>query len=135
MSWLKNSIKKNAITLIASGSNLDRSPECWDHYRDYQDLRNYLDPRGDTRVLLLSGDVHTTDLRDHHGRRLIEVVASGAARPFGNWLPWCASRGNHALLDIQEKTIEVSLCEGEPPSWQARQRKAVIDRAAWRVQR
>jgi len=135
MNWLKNSIKKNGITLIASGSTLDRSAECWDHYRDYQTLRNYLDPRGDTRVLLLSGGVHTTDLRDHHGRRLIEVVASGAARPFGNWLPWWPSRGNHAMLDLQEKAIEVCLCEGEPPSWLARQRKAVIDRAAWRVQR
>lgn len=135
INWLKNSIKKNAITLIASGSTLDRSAECWDHYRDYQVLRNYLDPRGDTRVLLMSGDIHTTDLRDHHGRRLIEVVASGAARPFGNWWPWCASRGNHALIDIQEKSIEVTLSEGEPKSWLARQRKAVIDRAAWRVQR
>jgi hypothetical protein len=86
-------------------------------------------------VLLLSGDIHTTDLRDNHGRRLIEVVASGAARPFGNWWPWSASRGNHALLEIQEKSIEVLLCEGETPSWLARQRKAIIDRAAWRVQR
>jgi hypothetical protein len=135
MDWLKNSVKPNAITLIASGSTLGSGPERWSHYRDYQDLRNFLDTHDSARVLLLSGDIHHTDLRDGHGPRLIELVASGAARPFGNWSPFRASRGNHAVFEITTSNIQVLMREGEPAGWGERQRSATIDRAAWRVQR
>ena len=135
MGWLQSSIKPNAITLIASSSTLDSAPERWNRYRDYQELLDYLGTQNDARVLLLSGDIHHTDLRDNHGPRLIELVASGAARPFGNWSPFRASRGNHAVCEITASHIQVEMREGEPSGWAERQRSATIDRAAWRVQR
>lgn len=135
MDWLKNSLKPNAITLIASGSTLDSGVERWVRYRDYQELRNFLDSQDDVRVLLLSGDVHYTDLRDNHGPRLLELVASGAARPFGRWDPRRASRGNHAVCEITASDIQVQMREGEPSGWGERQRSATIDRATWQVQR
>lgn len=135
MGWLQSSIKPNAITLIASGCTLDSGPERWVRYRDYQEFRNFLDTKVDARVLLLSGDIHHTDVRDSHGPRLIELVASGAARPFGNWSPWRPSRGNHAVCEFTASHIRVEMLEGEPSSWAERQRSATIDRATWQVQR
>jgi hypothetical protein len=135
MDWIKSNIKPGAITVIAAGGTLDSGPERWVHYREYQELRNFLDTQADARVLLLAGDVHYTDVRDNHGPRLIEVVASGAARPFGNWQPWRASRGNYAICDITATDIRVELHEGEPSSWRQRLRSATIDRTSWRLQR
>jgi hypothetical protein len=135
MAWLKSNIKNNAITLIAAGCTLGQGPERWRHYADYDELLSFMDARNDARALLLAGDVHYTDLRDGYGPNLIELVASGAARPFGNWLPWRASRGNFALCEIADSSIRVHMNEGEPSVWNGRQRSATIDRATWRVQR
>lgn len=135
LGWLKDSIKPNAITLIASGCTLASGPERWVRYRDYQEFRDFLDTKVDVRVLLLSGDIHYTYVRDNHGPRLIELIASGAARPIGNWNPFRASRGNHAVCEFTAANIRVEMREGEPSGWAERQRSATIDRAAWRVQR
>jgi alkaline phosphatase D len=135
MDWLRNNIDDHAVSLIASGCTLDRNgeltnPECWSHYPDHDELKAFLALRPAARVLLLSGDVHNTGLRDDHGPNLIEVVASGAARPMGNVI--LHDRGNHAVLEFGASTIRVGRHEGEPPvhTWNS---ESVIDRASWRL--
>lgn len=137
LDWLKRNIDDHAVSIIASGCTLDRdgeltNPECWKRYPDHDELKGYLSARPHARVLLLSGDIHNTDLRDDHGTNLIEVVASGAARPLGNVI--LHDRGNHAVLEFGATTIGVARHEGEPPlhTWCSND---VIDRASWRVLR
>jgi alkaline phosphatase D len=130
MDWLKNNIENHAVSIVASGCTLDDSKEAWNVYRDYDELKSFLASRGDARVLLLSGDIHNTSFRAYHGPNLIEVVASGAARPFGN--VFAQDKGNFAVLEIDANSIRVNRHEGEPPQggWK---RSRVIDRASWRV--
>jgi alkaline phosphatase D len=135
MKWVQGNIKDGAITLIAAGCTLSHGPERWKKYKDHDELLNVLSERKDARVLLLSGDIHYTAVEESEAPNLIEVIASGAARPFGNWLPWRASRGNFALCDIAPEAVRVEMREGEPGSWNASQRVATIDRNSWRVQR
>jgi alkaline phosphatase D len=134
MDWLKSRIKPNAITLIASGSPLDEGPERWILYRDYSELREHLDTCKDAKALLLSGDLHRTHVRSGHGPNLIEIAASGAARPYGNKNFFRASRGNFALLDFSPKEVAIELHEGEPSSWRKRVKYASIDRLNWLLQ-
>ncbi len=136
MEWLQGSIEDGAISIIASGCTLDQGnplgkSESWSRYPDYQALKDFLQGRQDARVLLLSGDVHKTDIRHDHGPRLLEVVASGAGRPWGKLIK--LDKGNFALLEIGHRAITVHRHEGEPPEggWKT---PRVIDRASWRVQ-
>lgn len=128
--WLHDSIKPHAVTIVASGCTLDHSPEAWSAYEDYHLFREFLASKADARVLVLSGDIHHTDVRNHHGPRVIELVASGAARPLGGL--GRADKGNYVLCELSESMIQVSSFEGEAPDL-VRQRHVTIDRGSWRL--
>lgn len=128
--WLHANIKAGGITLIASGCTLNYSPEAWSAYGDYDRLRARLKEQADARVLVFSGDIHNTDLRTNHGPGLIEMVASGAARPLGNLFR--PDRGNYVLCEVTQSTIQINSFEGEAPD-HIRERSATIDRASWRA--
>lgn len=138
MAWLKRSIDPRALNIIASGCTLDKgieltNHECWRAYNDYQELQDFLASSSHPcppRVLFLSGDIHNTSLHDHHGPHLIEVVASGAARPWGNVIR--PDRGNHVLIDVGLSALRIEQREGEPPG-PSYARSSVVDSLAWRV--
>lgn len=140
MDWIKQCITDNAktpgaITVIASGSTLGSGPERWEKYKDHGELLGFLRQQSNPRVLMLSGDMHRTEVVDQYAPHLIEIIASGAARPFGNWAPWRASRGNFALCEISASAVQVTLHEGESKRWIGSTRVVEIDRDTWRVRR
>lgn len=130
--WLHASIQANAVNIIASGCTLDNSPESWTVYGDYQALRSFLETQGAAKVLALTGDIHNTDVRSHHGPNLIEVVASGAARPLGNIFR--PDKGNYVICELSDSLIQINSFEGEAPDFIFK-RSATIDRATWQVAR
>jgi alkaline phosphatase D len=135
--WLHGSIKPHVVNIIASGCTLDHhegplvlNKESWDFYKDYLQLKRFLETQAAAKVLVLSGDIHHTDVRDHHGPHMIEVVASGAARPLGGL--GRPDKGNYVIFEISDSVIHVNSFEGEAPD-HVFKRQATIDRVTWQV--
>lgn len=78
--WLRQQVLDHAgLKVLGSGTTLKRSPESWDHYRDFE----WLMQQQFSNTLVLSGDIHSNADKVHKlgDYMLQEITASGAALP------------------------------------------------------
>jgi alkaline phosphatase D len=108
------------INLIASGTTLRKD---WAKYSDLSWLQQ---TAATHRLLVLSGDVHDREFRDHGGG-LFEATASALANPPGPTAALGHKTGVFGVLDVQPDHLEVALWHEQDVQ---RQR---IDRATWRL--
>jgi phosphodiesterase/alkaline phosphatase D-like protein len=115
--WIREQMRSGDVILFASSSTLDQDRLSLDDYGDFDRLLDAAEVGG-ARVLCLTGDVHKCDWR-HHGTRIFEAVASGAARSsFGQV-------GAYGCIDLAAGEIVVKLV-GERPTIQRS-----IELASW----
>jgi hypothetical protein len=99
------------LTVICSGSVMNKSNESWDQYLDYQWLLGV----AQKNVIVLSGDIHANRLPVSHSKHVIEVTASGAARPgSGGWAQFGGASGNFGLLEIGENLSTMLFSRMQP---------------------
>jgi alkaline phosphatase D len=117
--WLANQLATSEVVLFACSTTLDEGGIPLDHYPDYDRLVALAERHG-TKLLCLTGDVHKLDWR-HHGPRVYEAVASGAARSlFGQ-------SGAFGLVRLDDEHVTVQLRLGAAAPRLTRK----IDRAGW----
>jgi alkaline phosphatase D len=96
--WLAAQVDgAHGLTVLCSGSVLHGAAESWDKYLDYQ----WLLGMAQNKVIVLSGDIHSNRLPMRHSDHVVEVTASGAARPgSGGVLSHVGgARGNFGMLE------------------------------------
>jgi alkaline phosphatase D len=110
--WLEAQIDgAEGLTVICSGSVMNKSHESWDQYLDYQWLLGV----AQKNVIVLSGDIHANRLPVSHSKHVIEVTASGAARPgSGGWAQFGGASGNFGLLEIGENLSTMLFSRMQP---------------------
>jgi hypothetical protein len=118
---LHERLKPDAINLIASSTTLSGSKESWDKYSGGSELRQLRKLANQYRIIVISGDVHeNVELYRHDNTRLLEVTASGAARPLSLKVPPLAKsfkpgKGNFGTIDFDEATrkMKIALHSGD----------------------
>jgi alkaline phosphatase D len=105
--WIAGEMNSGDVILFASSSTLDQDRLSLDDYGEYERLLELADAAS-ARVLCLTGDVHKCDWR-HHGSRIYEAVASGAARStFGQ-------RGAYGRCIIDTESIAIQMVGERKP--------------------
>lgn len=94
-------LKPNSINLVASSVTLTQDAEGWHAYPIENDRLTHKANESAMKILILTGDNHNTDLNTRS--KPFEVVASGAARPFGNALR--PGEGNFGIIDLSDLSL------------------------------
>jgi hypothetical protein len=92
----------NAIHLIASGTTL----KDWERYNDYTWLKTQSKNK---KIIVLSGDVRTPDIRKHHDDQVFEFTASAMAQPVKISGITGKESNIFGILDIEEEEIKVNI--------------------------
>lgn len=94
--------RKDLAHIVASGSDL----ETWSDYSDIDWLQAQA---ADTRIIVLSGDIHRPKFREHEIGHLFEVSASAMAQG-PSWGP--KQDEVYGLITVDESSINVRLFAG-----------------------
>jgi alkaline phosphatase D len=110
---------ENSIHIIASGTTL----KDWHRYNDYAWLQTQ---SKNSKIIVLSGDIHTPDIRKHHDEQVFEFTASAMAQPARITGIIGKESNIFGILDIQDEQIKVDIWQND-----RLRESAVLDRESW----
>lgn len=127
LAWLGQEFNATDVILLACSTTLTDGGIPLNMYGDYDELIKLAEARK-AKVICLTGDIHTVDFR-HHGPRVFEAVASGAARstPSGPLHSQLSMVGAFGMAEIGDNQVSVNLHVASTHPEISRS----IDRATW----